>query len=181
MSTKERPTPESDRPSAVLSVRGRLDGTGKRLDAASIPEIVIKKFWDGVKIGTPDECWEWTARLSPKGYGVIPFNRRNLRAHRLSFAIHKGPIVPGALICHTCDNRACCNPGHLYLGTSLSNTDDRRNRGRTSNLSKTHCKNGHEFTEENTYHTTKGEGFPERRCRICARAYRAMYRATYHK
>lgn len=88
-------------------------------------------FWNRVSRRRPDECWDWIGVVTPYGYGV--FNNR--RAHRLSYQINVGE--PGAFdVLHTCDNRKCCNPNHLYLGTDIENARDRVVRNRTAKGSK---------------------------------------------
>ena len=73
-----------------------------------------------------NECWEWTAALDRDGYGVYGF----IRAHRKSYEIHNGEITNNLYVLHSCDNRKCCNPNHLRLGTPKDNSDDAYKRKR---------------------------------------------------
>lgn len=75
-------------------------------------------------------CWIWQGSVVDDGYGVISFLAQQVRVHRLSFELHKGPIPSGLLICHTCDNPSCWNPDHLFTGTWQDNTRDMWNKGR---------------------------------------------------
>lgn len=80
----------------------------------------------------PSGCIEWTGARQTGGYGqtvAVGFAGKPL-AHRLAFFLATG-IAPGEkVVCHTCDNRACINPDHLWLGTLTDNNRDMRDKGR---------------------------------------------------
>lgn len=80
-------------------------------------------------------CWLWTGALHTTGYGVLGRGRRGeglVRAHRLAWELVFGPVPAGLLVCHECDVRACCNPGHLFLGTYVDNMQDMSAKDRAS-------------------------------------------------
>lgn len=110
----------------------------------------------------PDDCWEFQGCRGAKGYGRIHTPGGIKLAHRVSWEIHNGEIAPrGLVVRHKCDNPPCCNPNHLEIGTYAQNTEDAIVRGRLVPVVGTHCRNGHEYTPENT--GCKGK----RRYRIC--------------
>ena len=76
------------------------------------------------------KCWVWTAHKDRVGYGTVKLKNRHTMAHRLSWMIHCGEIPVGLLVLHRCDNRACVNPDHLWLGTHQDNADDKVAKGR---------------------------------------------------
>lgn len=78
----------------------------------------------------PSGCREWTRGKNSKGYGYLRFDGRDLRAHRLAFELENGPIPEGLSVCHRCDNPACCNPKHLFLGSAADNQQDKVAKGR---------------------------------------------------
>lgn len=88
----------------------------------------------------PDECWEWQAFVCPRGYGRFSAGRGRARrivlAHRVAFVLGHGvvPADPAVQVCHRCDNRRCCNPAHLFLGTPKDNMDDMTAKGRDVRL-----------------------------------------------
>lgn len=88
-------------------------------------------FWERVRRGSVDECWEWTARRTVHGYGVFYVGRRNVLAHRFSLSLALGrPIGDGLWALHSCDNPPCVNPSHLREGTRAENVSDMVARGR---------------------------------------------------
>lgn len=119
------------------------------------------RFW--AKVQKTATCWLWVASRIPNGYGNIKVAGRMQLAHRVSYEMTRGPIPDGLVLDHLCRNRACVNPAHLEAVTFRENV--LRGAGYTAEQArKTHCKNGHEFTAENTYVWRD-----QRHCRACNR------------
>ena len=92
---------------------------------------LAERFWSYVK--KTQECWIWTGPLSCYGYGVLSIGHRGqVKAHRLSWEIHNGPVPKGLCVLHKCDVRDCVNPYHLWLGTKGENTLDMVAKGRNA-------------------------------------------------
>lgn len=93
-----------------------------------------ERFWRYVDKKEPDECWLWTARKQPNGYGRFQVGGKggpHKLAHRLSFEYaNKRPPAKGLVVMHACDNPACVNPSHLSEGTYRENTEDMVRKGR---------------------------------------------------
>lgn len=126
------------------------------------------RFWEKVQKG--DGCWEWRGVLQ-RGYGILHVDGRAIRAHRLSWELHNGPIPPSLYACHRCDNPKCVRPDHIFLGTHGDNMADAHQKGRLpmapakARREQMHCLRGHPFDDENTRWHRNGT----RHCRACER------------
>lgn len=129
------------------------------------------RFWAKVDkqqgLGPNGDCWEWIGGKTGAGYGALCVNGKTIGSHIVSATIAGYSIKSGQVIRHSCDNPICVNPSHLTIGTQKDNILDKIQRGRDFNASKTHCKHGHEFTEENTRLDKRNQ----RVCRACQRRY----------
>lgn len=117
----------------------------------------------------PSGCWIWMGAECAGGYTQVQRNGVRKMSHRYIYEKIIGDIQEGMTLDHLCKVRCCVNPEHLEPVTLSDNV----NRGNSFHRSKTHCKNGHEFTRLNTYITKKGY----RHCRECHRIAEAKRRA----
>ena len=159
-----------DNPHAKLTGSGIINAEGQlvRTHTSHPTRPAIERFQEKVQIsetlfynGSP--CWEWTGcRSKTTGYGQFkPDGRRGAKLsspHRFSYEYHIGPIPDGQEVDHLCKVRHCCNPQHLEAVTVQVNRKRR-------NEDQTHCKWGHELTDDNVYMNPKGA----RMCRECNR------------
>ncbi len=100
-----------------------------------LPSSPSDKFWLQVNIGKIDDCWGWMASVDGGGYGM--FGSRHIpevKAHRISWYLANGEIPRDRWVLHRCDNPACCNPHHLFLGNNQTNVDDKVKKNRQSRL-----------------------------------------------
>lgn len=138
------------------SFKGKTSGKQKPNDKIN--------FWRFVSRRGENECWPYLG-ANTQGYGI--YGKR--RAHRVSYEMLVGPIPEGLHLDHLCRNRACVNPGHLEPVSHRENM--RRGNGWPGrNAKKTHCPQGHPYSEENVW-LEKGGG---RHCRTCMRANSAI-------
>src|SRR5580765_5892458 len=89
-----------------------------------------KKFYS--QIDKTGDCWEWKGSLNAGGYGKFA----NTTASRAVWKYEYGNIPISMQVCHTCDNRKCCNPKHLFLGTITENMKDKNAKNRQAKGSK---------------------------------------------
>lgn len=88
----------------------------------------VARFWRGV--AKSDGCWLWSGTRRNGKHGSLSNLNEPVYVHRLSWAIHYGPIPMGGCICHTCDVGRCVRPDHLFLGTQADNVADMWAKGR---------------------------------------------------
>lgn len=122
---------------------------------------IESRFW--AKVEKTDTCWLWTAYVRRDGYGTFGVSGQKLMAHRVSYECLTGSIPSGLQLDHLCRVRHCVNPAHLEPVTLQINIS--RGLAGAHQRIKTHCPQGHQYNEENTYHYADGS----RHCRTCQR------------
>ncbi len=112
----------------------RLRTTGSVDDGERARLSLEQRLWKYIDRRGPDECWPWTGGVGGHGYGLIGLGGRGApkeASHRVAWRLTNGPIPKskrsgyhGTVIRHACNNRRCCNPAHLVLGTQTENVKD---------------------------------------------------------
>ena len=102
-----------------------------------IPELTDKdkrRFLSKINTRDKESCWPWKASTC-QGYGQFVIKGSVFKSSRVSFHLFCGEAPTGMMVCHTCDNPACCNPNHLFLGSSSDNMRDMISKGRGNKAS----------------------------------------------
>lgn len=102
-----------------------------------------ESFWHRVHKGDPTACWEWGGAKTSSGYGNLAWHGQQVQAHRVAYFLTHGGIGLATgfrhegkaktyrrFVLHKCDNRSCCNPAHLFLGSMRANQLDAYQKGR---------------------------------------------------
>lgn len=110
-------------------------------------------------------CWFWFGAVDGCNYGIINIKRKVYRAHILAYISYRSPVPEGLELDHLCNNRFCVNPYHLEAVTHKVNVL-RGNSFSALNILKTRCPKGHEYSEENTYWSTRKTN-KGRTCKTC--------------
>lgn len=123
-------------------------------------------FFQAVNLDEKTGCWNWTGHKDRCGYGVRNFQRKQRKVHRISAHLFKKfPLISEMHVLHHCDNPACFNPKHLFLGTDKDNVEDCISKGRRRAQKVIHCPKGHPYSGENLYVRPNGR----RECKECGR------------
>lgn len=154
------------RGSLLRSGRAKSCGCLRGFHGMNTPTEMRKRFEKFI-LPLSCGCWIWLGSMTGNGYGQFMHERKLRRAHRFSYELYIGPIPNGLCTCHKCDNPACVNPGHMFLGTLKDNMQDASKKGRLSHTSR---------LRGEKHHQSKLTGLQVKAIRADSRAQRPIAR-----
>jgi hypothetical protein len=97
---------------------------GQRNDINNSPEAFLQKVKDKC-ITNKNGCWLWQGSTNQRGRPQVSWKAKYGLVYRYTYEAYYGkPIKEGLYGCHTCDEKTCCNPEHIFEGTNQDNQLD---------------------------------------------------------
>ena len=140
-------------------------------------EKIRNKILENI-IKTPSGCWEWQLSLRSTGYAQIVAFGKAQGGHRVSYRVFKGDFDEKLLICHTCDNRKCVNPDHLFCGTHKDNNFDMHVKNRQNYLVHENA-NRAKLTKEKVLEARRIYATGDHGCSFLAKKYKVTSRTIW--